>query len=411
MARPWRDIITDRQMGKLIDMKRGTSAQQTKRRFFNRFRKGVKGSKNVQEGFGVLRSLLREYHAIPKTELDKFPLRIRKLRELCDEIDVWFKRFRVDMNKAKQRGMSSHYKRQSLDRTLLTIRNRGCRKASYLEKLRDYYAGNGHSGPRSARRLLQYLQAPHEVNDGSLGLHPSVRMEMLDPWHRDGYEKNHKGEYEEGSIGEAFGEWASDSANLSTPFFLWLEDHAICKCQNDDAKGVVSITYVRADEGDGNDKYKLRIVVPESSGRLYAHDLKNYDASRVVCDTTSIGYRGGDQKAVAKNWGKGTAAFVWTRAKELFIADHLPGGFHHSSFVSGNAVRCAGMIEIDNGKVTGLSNNTGHYKARKQHVKTLLEWLHANHCLDQNCQVIVLGAQGGAFSGTAAQFMFSYATL
>ena len=40
----------------------------------------------------------------------------------------------------------------------------------------------------------------------------------------------------------------------------------------------------------------------------------------------------------------------------------LAGTFHHSSFLSGKPVLCAGEIAVDQGKITKVSNSSGHYR-------------------------------------------------
>jgi hypothetical protein len=59
--------------------------------------------------------------------------------------------------------------------------------------------------------------------------------------------------------------------------------------------------------------------------------------------------------------GQGWAIFVYSPASQLYVSNHEPGAFHHSSFLGGGAVRAAGEIIVDNGRVRALTAKTGHY--------------------------------------------------
>jgi hypothetical protein len=61
--------------------------------------------------------------------------------------------------------------------------------------------------------------------------------------------------------------------------------------------------------------------------------------------------------------------------------------------------------------VTGISNNSGHYKPGKLHIKNFLDWCHQHRCVDPDGTVMCLGTVGGAFVGTVRQFYFSFVTL
>jgi hypothetical protein len=52
---------------------------------------------------------------------------------------------------------------------------------------------------------------------------------------------------------------------------------------------------------------------------------------------------------------------------------------HHSTFVAGEAVRCAGELATDeNGRLRFVSNYSGHYKPRRTHLRAWLASLAAN---------------------------------
>ena len=73
--------------------------------------------------------------------------------------------------------------------------------------------------------------------------------------------------------------------------------------------------------------------------------------------------------------GTGTAIFVVPPDKKLYAGTHIPGKFHHSSFLSGGAVLGGGEMRTDDdGYITLLSNVTGHYKIEEAQEKIMLEF-------------------------------------
>ncbi|MBI1356615.1 MAG: hypothetical protein GC160_19930 [Acidobacteria bacterium] len=46
----------------------------------------------------------------------------------------------------------------------------------------------------------------------------------------------------------------------------------------------------------------------------------------------------------------------------IYVADGLAGRVHHSSFMSGKPVLCAGEIRLEAGKIRYISNESGHYR-------------------------------------------------
>jgi hypothetical protein len=95
--------------------------------------------------------------------------------------------------------------------------------------------------------------------------------------------------------------------------------------------------------------------------------------------------------AANRKGGPGTAAYVWTEEREIFIGEHSESSFHHSTFVSGRAVRCAGMIKVKGGMVTFLSNNSGHYKPGYANLKSFAEYLWSNRAVYSGTDVTCLG--------------------
>jgi len=60
--------------------------------------------------------------------------------------------------------------------------------------------------------------------------------------------------------------------------------------------------------------------------------------------------------------GQGYAIFVIGPDEDLYCGSHIGGVFHHSSFLGDGAVMAGGEIQADkDGKITHLSNKSGHY--------------------------------------------------
>jgi hypothetical protein len=59
--------------------------------------------------------------------------------------------------------------------------------------------------------------------------------------------------------------------------------------------------------------------------------------------------------------GNGWAIFVCSPDGKIFAGSHVVGQHHHSSFLSGGAVKAAGEIVADNGVVRVVTAKSGHY--------------------------------------------------
>ena len=64
--------------------------------------------------------------------------------------------------------------------------------------------------------------------------------------------------------------------------------------------------------------------------------------------------------------------YIWGGASVGSIND-----YNHSSFLSGKPVLCAGMIHLQQGRIVGVNNASGHYKPTRRElakcVQTLLQ--------------------------------------
>jgi hypothetical protein len=355
---------------------------------------------------------ISSYHDIEKAEYRNIDKRISALHEISALANDFIKVFKVDMDYARQRGgpsgqkdlernayTSSNPRDMSFDRHVLTLARRSLRKAGYLKLLKQYYAigGTGHAY-RSPAALRALFNAPKESTNEFVGLEPEVRLEQLDPLHRSNYE-----DMNDGGCGRAFQLWAAD-ARQTTPFFMWLENSLVCLADDKAEAAAQSVPYDRMDRKVGSGAGRQKVVFFPAP--LRALDLDQLAAPPQLCSTT--GYVCDPPKDPTGKGGAGVAAFVWSEEGELFIGEHRGHVFHHSSFVSGRRVRCAGMIKVDNGKVSAISNNSGHYKPRKQQMVNMVRFLNGAGAFAQAAQVEVFLGNYQTFNGTPAAFLTTH---
>ncbi len=361
---------------------------------------------------------LHQYHKIQKDELKNIDARVKALKELSELAQKYLSSFNVSNDAAEKRSVEKHQywnrytsgspQEESVDRNVLTLVRRSLRKAGYLNMLKGYYSKGGVGyqflNPKS---LLDYVKQPQEKTSEFVGLSPGVRMEQMDPLHRGDYEVD---DDQSITCGAAFKEWAT--AGSDKPFFLWLENHAVCI---EDDKGKLetnSVAYVRADNRQqAGARSKLAVLI--IGNPIMAVDLTSGAMPTKMCDTVASGYAAERRKDPRgdKTFGNGVAAFVWTEPGEVFIANHMAQEFHHSSFVSGTRVRCGRMIVVENGVVTALSNNSGHYKPRKEHVRHFVWMLQGAGALASDAALEIHMGNKKMWTGKPGEFLRNFGQL
>ena len=73
--------------------------------------------------------------------------------------------------------------------------------------------------------------------------------------------------------------------------------------------------------------------------------------------------------------GPGCAIWVQSPKDHFYAGNHVTGQFHHSSFLSGNAVKCGGEIVASNGVIKLISAKSGHYQPSKTHFANAIKTL------------------------------------
>lgn len=123
----------------------------------------------------------------------------------------------------------------------------------------------------------------------------------------------------------------------------------------------------------------LNPLLPAPFVKLNAVDRKAYQAECVGGFLFRKGEPLSTSNEVTVHSGKGWAIFVISPQEKLYCGSHLPGVFHHSSFLGDGAIMAAGEIRTDeSGKITHISSKSGHYKPTSEENIELLRWFQKN---------------------------------
>jgi hypothetical protein len=339
-----------------------------------------------------------DYHRIPKDSLAKMRTRASMLQ--------------VIGNMGRELLANNHAIRNSgsgISAALAMVSDRALNKARYVKTIYDFYMGEG-SGVFKGADLLNYLRSPPTPGGTLRHLVPGCRMEMLDPFHRSvelDLNPQHGFtllEFQSG-MGYAFAQWCGiliqhphgepgdltvvpeftfdsiDSSRLP-PFFLWLENHAICSGDDNTAFGgmyaftpetVTGVLYSPYGSRPHTARnpiaavHGIHWIMPSSDGIVAEMPLDNPAQGLRPFDTQHLPGKGHEEAQ--------SAAYVWTQCGTLLAGEHATGELHHSSFVGGHAVRCAGMIRVAGGKVDMISSNSGHYRPSEDNLRSFAKWL------------------------------------
>jgi hypothetical protein len=337
------------------------------------------------------------YHRVPKDRLSTLMPREAMLRGIAASASALW---------ANAGGRATQ-----MGPTIASLADRAIQKANYLRKLYDFYKGEG-AGVFRGQDLLNFLKSPPHASGGHLAnLQRGCRLERIDPAHRSSevhLDPSTPFNLDSLNCGMnwAFAEWCGalmqapggdandiivrknftvndiDAASLP-PFFLWLEKHRICVGSDTDAfgtfnfspaevTGVLFSPYGQASRAGGGAIKAVQGIhwlVPSSDGVLVEMPLDDPKSGMRLFDTMHLsGKKGAEEE-------KQSAAYAWTQCGTLLVGEHASGEFHHSSFVAGDAVRCAGMIRVAGGKVDMISSNSGHYRPSEANLRQFASWL------------------------------------
>lgn len=100
-----------------------------------------------------------------------------------------------------------------------------------------------------------------------------------------------------------------------------------------------------------------------------------------------------DSSELIAHKDNGEALFVISPRGDIFVGSTSPCLFHHSSFVSGEAVFYAGTMVVDNGEVKALSDRSGHYLPWNEHTMRMLSYFRRCGLLDSAPILTMLKAE------------------
>ncbi len=114
-----------------------------------------------------------------------------------------------------------------------------------------------------------------------------------------------------------------------------------------------------------NDPFVCEYLEDDDERKIYEIGVK--DGMLIHLGGPNIG-RVFDTSDGSTHWGGGGAAiFVMSGNGRIYASKtHEPMLFHHSSFLAGGSVASAGELIVENGKLVEISNQSGHYKPKKE---------------------------------------------
>jgi len=163
--------------------------------------------------------------------------------------------------------------------------------------------------------------------------------EFLDPLHRS----------KASVLYQHYKTWDNPTA---ISFQGWLGDRTITS--SDDAQNYIEMMWPDSNTGqakqvlylDDNARRDYRL---EMHGGLYYRPIDNGAPFHTANHSTGPGQDG---------W----AIFVMSPSGYFYAHSKDVGKFHHSSFLSGRPTLAAGCLAVNNGKIVGQNNASGHYK-------------------------------------------------
>ncbi|WP_454780689.1 hypothetical protein [Legionella sp. WA2022007384] len=360
---------------------------------------------NAEELINKLSKLLEEYHNISKANLKNIPKRQKKLAQIAELAQV-YKEYLGNQFITKQQenviedeipcaaiySTSKEPRKDtrlkgSIDPWIHGLQQRAIKKINYLNKLNEYYI---HANPKyvGKKSLLKTIKTEEKEHNKQkfFRLSSGTLLEKQDPVHRpiefmlkDLKNKRNPAEY---PMNAAFYQWIK--SRTKAPFFLWLEKHPLSTATRD-----------LSDNWRGYYKNKMGPVSYESPENQSVH-IVNVDrdyklmAKRINSeDEFELNTNKLDDFVFKIGCPLGAAAFVWDAKDKnhFFTHVHESGTYHHSTMTSGKKVRGAGMWLVENGKVTSIDNNSGHYKPSSLSLYKLICFLYDKNLLHSEVKV------------------------
>jgi hypothetical protein len=417
---PWQDIYSIRKWETIIGyFKKGkmTTSGPSAKKSLGFFKINVK----LPPMIARLDHEVRQYHKLPKQNIPALKARAGALRSIASAGALYMIKHSIPSKPETDRNIANNKKKweANMDYAIAKLVRRARRKAGYIEKLNSLYI-DGHPGFKGVSDLLKHIVATSKVPEDIdlVGMNRGIIMERIDPWHRDFEMKFADGNNvpmatQEKVFAMAFTQWIEFGRKSNLPFFIWAEGHYMCtEALDDDTYDMTQgqtgnysalissrgqVAYKQSDKELSAD---INMLWAESSQLFTYHFVVGRGFIYQVYDTTSTPLIT-DGVVVDKNHGRpGTVqhqagpknAYVWGKDKALYAAGHRTGKLHHSSFLAGDAVRCAGMIGVANGKVTWIDNDSGHYQPGTRHLHNLVSYLDRYQVFTPNAVVYDMAA-------------------
>ncbi len=403
---PWQDIFTLAQWNSCLKNYKSGKTQSKAKTRGDRFKRFFTRKYQLPRTIRNLDMQIRHYHKTKKRSIDNLQRRAGALRTIAGLARCFLAEHDIANKNVLKQSMDETaykaYKKKTLDYSVSKVARRAERKAEYIEKLMQHLA-NADKGFASGKQdLLEYIKSKsYEPEDENLiRMGPDVVLEKIDPWHRT-YEATFniekmtvKAPVGSSIFAAAFKQWIYDTEHADLPFFVWLEGHYVCT-NTPDQRLMNSYGDIAYDEPQGHVGYyrfdqELESGMPFitlQNGLLWEYRF-DADGNFESVDLYNTKYK--QSSHPEPRGGKGLTqahAYAWSKEGFIFAGPHIGRMFHHSSFVSGKKVRCAGMICVTNGKVTRLDNDSGHYKPATRHLRNFAQYLHTNNAFAQDARI------------------------
>ena len=370
-------------------------------------------NRDTQALMSSLLDAIKVYDLLRKDAVDTLEDRARLLDIIAEKADELFAtayKYHVDQVKRDTKAGKAALKAQGLTSSafyvkgdhkipLAALSRRARTKAGYLRALAAYYRVNA-DGVNPQAFLDRVFRAPQVKQGKSIGLVPGVRLEGIDPAGR-GWEVTWDPGADDITVANSMGIYAKRwltalRRDASTPpLFVWLEAQEVCR--NKDEAGQVNTVKMVGDEELKSTVWTVRVtdggVVQQGKFVDDGYVWQPFDTQWVT---------GADSDKGKHH----TLAYVWTTHKELYCELHNPrqgrewDSFHHSSFLRGGLVLCAGMIGARQGKIIFVNNNSGHYQPTPTNLQKLVKHLHKRGAFSADA-VVELAGQENARVGPA----------
>jgi hypothetical protein len=197
------------------------------------------------------------------------------------------------------------------------------------------------------------ISTPTNLKNVDAGANCCYLLERLDPLHRSGMDLSLQYQY-----------WLGDPDQRATSFweYVGIAPGTFISQYQSKKKGGLAPAFVKMLTDQQLQKYEIRYL-----GQWL--DAQNQPASTQFMNTVFSGY--------------GWAIFVLSTTGRLYIHRHVKHRFHHSSFVQGGAIRCAGELVIDaTGRIRVVTTKTGHFKVGEPELQAMLRQFPAPQIAD-----------------------------